>query len=702
MKRRNNFANKYLTSLFLIMAFLYLHPVIVYSQYPVNYQYTLLPSRIIDEILGASSGEMAMHHIFNLAPYPQPRQASEFPDNFRESRYIMTKLKEYGIQESSLDIVGKTNTWRGLKGTVWEIKPGISKIADFNDEPEMLVEGSKPSDLTGTLIWAGEGQPSFFEDNRFAVNGKIVVTSGSPNSIHARAMRAGALGIISYYSHRPLIDPLQMPNTSIRGDGFAFLLPPREGVLLRDRLLANENIEVKVNIDATSEPVDLLVPQCVISGTDSTAGEIIFTAHLFEGYVKMGANDNMSGAAVILEVAHLLNDLIDEGKIERPVRNIRFLWVPEFSGTIPWVNMHLVMVRNAICNINLDMVGLRLRDSRSFMCLHKSGYSTAHYANDVLESYYRYVGETNVEGITDNLGRRGFSRRIVSPTGTDDPFYYRILSLHGSSDNAVFNDWSINVPGIKMIDWPDNNYHSSEDTPDKCDPTQLRRIIFMAASAAYTMASADEAGSIRILSEMYAGANMRMGIQMAKAIDMVLKSDRNTIAGNYKRAVYNLEGFTMAEESAMGKVNQLSQQSRVLALIADDQERIRNLLRMNLETLKGLMENRCREIKTGPVEIKPDNIEKAASRIIPAYTEKAKKMGYGRAARILSSLPPDFVKNNPYRNIVNLNEAAGLADGQRSLLQIKKMIDAEFERESPLTDILNYYTVLKEAGLMKY
>ena len=33
MKRRNNFANKYLTSLFLIMAFLYLHPVIIYSQY---------------------------------------------------------------------------------------------------------------------------------------------------------------------------------------------------------------------------------------------------------------------------------------------------------------------------------------------------------------------------------------------------------------------------------------------------------------------------------------------------------------------------------------------------------------------------------------------------------------------------------------------------------------------------------------------
>jgi hypothetical protein len=51
---------------------------------------------------------------------------------------------------------------------------------------------------------------------------------------------------------------------------------------------------------------------------------------------------------------------------------------------------------------------------------------------------------------------------------------------------------------------------------------------------------------------------------------------------------------------------------------------------------------------------------------------------------------------------VNTDEAAGMADGKLNILQIKKMIDAEFERESPLQDIMNYYRVLKEAGLMKF
>jgi hypothetical protein len=30
------------------------------------------------------------------------------------------------------------------------------------------------------------------------------------------------------------------------------------------------------------------------------------------------------------------------------------------------------------------------------------------------------------------------------------------------------------------------------------------------------------------------------------------------------------------------------------------------------------------------------------------------------------------------------------------------MVDAQFERESPLQDLVNYFNVLKEAGLMKF
>lgn len=675
----------------------------IHSQYPPNYQYALLPSKIIDDLVNASSGDLAMMHIFNLAGYNKPRSDKEYTDFPYETEYIRDKLKEYGIKNFTIEKFGKETTWRGIKGSLWETSPGISKIADFEDLPDMLVEGSTSTDVTAPLIWAGDGSPSFFENNIATIKGKIVFTSGSLWQVHSRAMKAGALGTVTYYSPRALTDPLQIPNSSIDGTGgFAFILPPREAQYLRDRLLRRENITVRAKIVARTEEIGLHVPQCVITGSDSLAGEIIFTAHLYEGLVKMGANDNASGSAVILEVAHLLNDLIREGKIEKPKRNIRFLWIPEFSGTIPWVNAHLASVKRAICDINLDMVGLRLRDSKSFMYLYRSGFSNTGVVNDVMECYYRYVGETNSEGITDALGRRGFTKRIISPTGTDDPFYYKITTLHGSSDNAVFNDWSIGVPGVKMGTWPDNYYHTSEDTPDKCDPTQLRRIIFISAASAYTIASAGDEMVVRILSEMYAGAATRLGIQMGKASDMIWNSDAVSMKNNYKRAVYNIEGFIMAEKSALSKVAQLSDAQDVQNMISNRKDKLDNLLQVQLAALRDLMITRSKELSLQQAGINQDEAEKAAVRIIPVPTEQAKTMTYEAYYDLIKALPEKFLASNRYPGIVNTSEAAGLADGKRNLLQIKKMVDAQFERESPLKDIMNYFNVLKEAGLMKW
>ena len=674
----------------------------VYSQYPVNYQYSLLPSDVVDLIIGSSSGELAMKHINNLAPYSRPRMASEFPAGFKELEYISGKIKEYALSNFSVDTVGQTYSWRAIEGSVWEVKPGNSKIADLNDIPEMLAEGSNNADLTAKLIWAGDGDPLFFKDKSQAIKGNIVVTSGLLPAVHAEATGAGAVGTISYFSTRPLTDPIQIPNIGISGEGFGFFIPPREGQLLRDRLLRKENIEVKVKVKSSIEKTDLLVAHCLIQGTDSTAGEIIFTAHLFEGYVKMGANDNMSGSAVILEVAHLLNDLIKEGKLKRPVRSIRFLWIPEFTGTIPWVNSHLALVKNALCNINLDMVGLRLRDNKSFFCLYRSGYSTANCLNDVMENFYRFTGESNMEGITDGLGRRGFSHRIVSPTGSDDPLYYRIISIHGSSDNAVFNNWAIGVPGVKMNTWPDTYYHSSEDSPDKCDPTQLRRAIFIAAAGAYTMASAGDETSMAILSEMYSSAVTRLGIQSGKASDMIMKAGRDEIGRKYKRAVFNLEGFIMGEKSALEKIRQLSVKPQLLTLMNSRVEMLDNLLKIQVSSLHTLMIERCRYLGIPEISIKMNDQEKAASKIKPHRTQASETMGYEGETKYLSKLPKDFTDQHTYRNIVNRDEVAGLADGKRNLLQIKKIVDAQFEKESPLQDIINYYVVLKEAGLMEY
>ena len=61
------------------------------------------------------------------------------------------------------------------------------------------------------------------------------------------------------------------------------------------------------------------------------------SAHLYEGYIKQGANDDNSGCALTLEMGRAYIRLVAEGKLPKPKRTIHFLWVPEISGTKAWL-----------------------------------------------------------------------------------------------------------------------------------------------------------------------------------------------------------------------------------------------------------------------------------------------------------------------------------------------------------------------------
>jgi aminopeptidase YwaD len=268
----------------------------------------------------------------------------------------------------------------------------------MNDMPFLLMSGSRNTDIEAELVYIGDAFNG--ELDKLDLTGKIVLTSARAGGLLNTILQKGAVGIISYYSSRPYENPVMMPEGGINSRSgqtqiFGFNLPPRDGIVLRDRLLQGEKIKVHAVVKIRTEELDIQVPTCVIPGTDPASGEIIISAHLFEGYGVQGANDNISGAAAILETARLINKLISDGKILRPERSIRFIWIPEFSGTIPWVQAHKDIMKRTLCNLNLDMVGLSLSKYKSSFILHRTPYGNAHFLNDVLENYYRYVGETN-------------------------------------------------------------------------------------------------------------------------------------------------------------------------------------------------------------------------------------------------------------------------------------------------------------------
>ncbi|MDZ7737574.1 MAG: DUF4910 domain-containing protein [Bacteroidales bacterium] len=522
---------------------------------------SLLPENIMDMIIGEASGETAMNHIIEMGAYNHNRPASEYSGNFFETDYVISKLNEYGLEGVTVNRYPGGSYWDGISAELWEVSPGLSKLADYKDLTAMLASGSTNTDVKAELVWVGEGSEE--EIIKAAVEGKVVLSSGSPRMVHNNALKHGALGIVSFYSPRPLEVPLAIPITGIAGRGgseenntFGFLLPPREGHILRDRLLRGETIKVHAKVKSQVLDYQLEVPECVIRGSKPDAEELILTAHLFEGYVKQGANDNISGSAAILEVARMLQSMIEEGKISRPERSIRFIWVPEFSGTIPWVQEHMELMDRTLCNINLDMVGLNMADSKSFLCMQRTTYGNAHYLNDVMENYYEYVGITNREGLAIS-GRGGFLKRIVAPSGTDQPFYYSIDDHYGASDHEVFNDPAVGVPGIMMITWPDLYYHTSQDRADKCDPTQMKRVCVIAAAAAYTIAAADEEITLKIASEVAGNASGRIGAQLLRATDLLDKADAENFRDMWFRGYRYIEAAVLNEKATIMSVGEL-------------------------------------------------------------------------------------------------------------------------------------------------
>ncbi len=667
------------------------------------HHWTFLPGAYMDEIIGEASGETAYNHMIEMSGYNRDRLNAEYATTFLEARYTVERLKEYGIDEAKIDRFPGRQTWDGIRGELWEVSPWRNKIADYDDLRAVLASGSKNADITAELIWIGEGREEDFHNRDVA--GKIAVTSGNVSRVHNLAVERGAEGVISFNSPRPLEGPVQIPWRGIRGDNrrFAFNLNAREGYLLRNRLLQGEKIKVHAVVEATMRDFELQIPTAVIKGTNPHSGEIIISAHLFEGYTKQGANDNISGSAAILEVANTLNTLIIEGRLSRPVRNIRFIWVPEFSGTIPWVKANKELMENTLCNINLDIVGLWLSRSYSHFCLMRTTYGNPHYLNDVMEHYYRFVGETNRESITSRRFSQ-FPNRIVAPSGSDEPFYYKIETHYGASDHEVFNDWGVQVPGIMMITWPDIFYHTSEDRPYNSDPTQLKRVIVITAAAVYTIANADDDMAINIAGETYSNASKRIGHQLARGLDELNQATPENFNHIYKKVRGYIEATVLNEKETLGSVLELviTDMEKVKQYVKTLKSGVEDMGKAHLVALEQHMQIVAGRIKSTPADISLSSLEKKASNMIPKPTGKVKENGYRGWTEAIRVLPEKFLEKYQYEDVEDTRELPRLTNGSHSALDIKKMLDTQLRTESDLKAIMNCLEVLKEAGLIEF
>lgn len=483
---------------------------------------TLLPWTELHAIINEASGDRALQTVLETTPYPRLRPRSEYEGQFRENVYVADQARAFGLSDVKIESFPSPRaSWRPIKGELWLQEAQPRKIYDIHETVVSVAPNSDSGTFTAEVIDVGVGgRPEDYEG--LDLRGKIVLGTANPSTLQRFAIfERGALGVISANVLR-----IHNPDTILEASiakapagertGFAWVVSATTGRELSEKLGRGETVTVRSVIETEELPGEVETVHAVIRGDGSTGQAVMYSAHIHEDYIKQGANDNMSGSAAILEMARTYAALIESGQAPRPRRDIHFLWVPEIIGTNLWLDAHPDIQRQLIADMNFDMEGIGLTRSGSEWVLYRTPDTFPTYLNDVGQSVGEWLRDTNKERVRFRDKGYQFSLPVLSPNGSRDPFYFYTSKHYGSSDHSIYLNRG--VPAVIFATWPDPWYHSSQDTVDKLDPTQLLRVVVAGVSTMSVLASADDNGASRILAESLSRGIERIGESQRKGL----------------------------------------------------------------------------------------------------------------------------------------------------------------------------------------
>jgi hypothetical protein len=163
--------------------------------------------------------------------------------------------------------------------------------------------------------------------------------------------------------------------------------------------------------------------------------------------------------------------------------------VPEFNGTMAYVWAHPELRRCGawddprpapakttclVADINMDMVGEDTVKTNGRFYFTRAPDSVPSFMTTFLTDVLEQTREAE----------------LFAPTGTHNYWNPEVIPYMQGSDHDVF--LGLGVPSSMLGHDPDWTHHTSEDTVDKTDASELLRVGVFAAASAYWMASAGD------------------------------------------------------------------------------------------------------------------------------------------------------------------------------------------------------------------
>ena len=400
----------------------------------------------------------------------------------------------------------------------------VKKAASYEAEPIILAEDSESADVTADLVDVGEGT----KESDYAgkdVKGKIVLVAAQPGAAQDLAVgRFGAVGIVSYAQNQKTAWWGEDENlirwghleTFSANKTFAFMVSLKTARAMKARLAKGETIRLHALVKAGQHPGNYEVVTATIPGADPKLQEeeIAFSCHL--DHQRPGANDNASGCVTILEVARTLQKLINEGKLARPARTIRFIWPPEIEGTITLLNAKPEFAKRIKAAVHMDMVGGG-PETKAVFHVTRGPMSLPSFVHDVAWAFAEFVNEESYKFAATGTAKYPF----VAPEGGKEPLRAEVSAYTMGSDHDVYQDSSFGIPAIYLNDWPDRYIHTNFDTAANIDPTKLKRAAFIGAASGYFLAGLTGRDYPALLEIIKTNQFFRSGAMMRRASQVI-------------------------------------------------------------------------------------------------------------------------------------------------------------------------------------
>ncbi|MFC2075707.1 M28 family peptidase [candidate division KSB1 bacterium] len=581
-------------------------------------------------------------------------------------------------------------------------------LARYRDDPFCLFMYSGRTPPTGieAAVVVVDNPDTLSPEDREELRGKFILTSTWGRDLYRLAADNGAVGILcDFVDECPGVRSRADAQKQVRWENYfrtpineagliGFSISPQVGYRLRKLAGAsagrNRPLSLRCHVKSRSYNDSIDVVTAVIPGSQvgfRRPQEILALAHLFEP----GANDNASGAGLLLEVARALNHLIQTGRLPRPRRHIRFLLSYEIYGPMAYLTSSgegAAPKRPA--GLNLDMVGENQDRCRGSLSL-----------SPVPASAPSFVDSLIMRLADDLLGKREPNYRY-----RQDPF---ILA-----DNFI-SDPMIGIPTPFVGHQTDRFYHSNQDTVDKVDPDNLDLVGCLAATYLYCLASAGYTESLWIAQEVtsrvsgdmikVSGRTRDSGFGAIKnhrpgrsGADAELKQDLS--AG----LTTGLDRLAFARDQGIEAIDSVKVLARPgeradLSKYLDNLKReVEVLYQSQVKLIRLTFQRISRDLGLRSISRLPrgrlSGDEYRASKLVP----RRKVVG----PITLETLPPEIRDSHRWAPAYSSwwNQLLFWVDGHRSVLDISRLIALEIGKPADLKEILDYFTFLSDHGLL--